>query len=96
MRAIVDRILDGGRFLTLDGPSMRTKHLGLCDPTSEGLLAVVNSMNGPVFSEPARHHRQHALQEGKPLDTALVLVDLVGDRARLIFLGALRFLETEA
>src|SRR5213594_258533 len=33
--AIVDRILERGRFLTLDGPSMRTKHLGIDDPTSE-------------------------------------------------------------
>jgi IstB-like ATP binding protein len=32
--AIVDRILERGRLLTLDGPSMRTKHLGLDDPTS--------------------------------------------------------------
>ena len=32
--AIVDRILERGRVLTLDGPSMRTKHLGLDDPTS--------------------------------------------------------------
>jgi len=27
--AIIDRILERGRMLTLDGPSMRTKHLGL-------------------------------------------------------------------
>ena len=32
--AIVDRILERGRVLTLDGPSMRTKHLGLDDATS--------------------------------------------------------------
>jgi DNA replication protein DnaC len=32
--AIIDRILERGRLLTLDGPSMRTKHLGLDDPTS--------------------------------------------------------------
>jgi DNA replication protein DnaC len=32
--AIVDRILERGRVLTLDGPSMRTKHLGLDDPTA--------------------------------------------------------------
>jgi DNA replication protein DnaC len=31
--AIVDRILERGRMLTLDGPSMRTKHLGLDDST---------------------------------------------------------------
>jgi DNA replication protein DnaC len=32
--AIVDRVLERGRLLQLDGPSMRTKHLGLDDPTS--------------------------------------------------------------
>lgn len=30
--AIVDRILERGRLLHLDGPSMRTKHLGLDAP----------------------------------------------------------------
>jgi hypothetical protein len=34
-QAIVDSILERGRRLTLDGPSMRTKHLGLDDTTSE-------------------------------------------------------------
>ena len=33
--AIVDRILERGRLLTLDGPSMQTKHLGL-DETISG------------------------------------------------------------
>jgi DNA replication protein DnaC len=32
--AIIDRILERGRTLTLDGPSIRTKHLGLDDPTA--------------------------------------------------------------
>src|SRR6266581_4233974 len=36
--AIVDRILERGRVLTLDGPSMRTKHLGLDDPTAPEAL----------------------------------------------------------
>jgi len=31
--AIVDRILDRGRHLRLDGPSVRTKHLPPDDPT---------------------------------------------------------------
>ena len=30
-QAIVDRVLERGRLLHLDGPSMRTKHLGLDD-----------------------------------------------------------------
>jgi DNA replication protein DnaC len=33
--AIVDRILEPGRLLKLDGPSIRTKHLGLDNPTEE-------------------------------------------------------------
>jgi len=32
--AIVDRVLERGRHLKLDGPSMRTRHLGLDDPTT--------------------------------------------------------------
>jgi len=35
-QAIVDRVLERGRLLHLDGPSMRTKHLGLDDPTAAG------------------------------------------------------------
>ena len=31
-QAIVDRVLERGRLLHLDGPSLRTKHLGLDDP----------------------------------------------------------------
>jgi DNA replication protein DnaC len=57
--AIVDRVLERGRFLTLDGPSMRTKHLGIDDPTtSEGSHIVVNQparisgIDTPEFPEP--------------------------------------------
>jgi DNA replication protein DnaC len=57
--AIVDRVLERGRFLTLDGPSMRTKHLGIDDPTtSEGSHIVVNQparisgIDAPEFPEP--------------------------------------------
>jgi len=59
--AIVDRVLERGRFLTLDGPSMRTKHLGIDDPTSEGLHTVVNQparisgIQAPEFPEPTEH-----------------------------------------
>ncbi len=59
--AIVDRVLERGRFLTLDGPSMRTKHLGIDDPTtSEGSHIVVNQparisgIDAPEFPEPTR------------------------------------------
>ncbi len=34
--AIVDRILERGRMMQLDGPSMRTRHLSLDEPTPSG------------------------------------------------------------
>jgi DNA replication protein DnaC len=58
-QAIVDRILERGRLLTLDGPSMRTKHLGLDDATSEASnqeadnLARISGIARPEFPEPA-------------------------------------------
>jgi DNA replication protein DnaC len=56
--AIVDRILERGRMLTLDGPSMRTKHLGLDEPgsgTSNQMgdnLARISGIPRPEFPEP--------------------------------------------
>jgi DNA replication protein DnaC len=58
-QAIVDRILERGRLLTLDGPSMRTKHLGLDDASSEASnqeadnLARISGITRPEFPEPA-------------------------------------------
>ncbi len=55
--AIVDRILERGRMLTLDGPSMRTKHLGLDDPTSPEASqppAIISGIDRPKFPEPTR------------------------------------------
>ena len=55
--AIVDRILERGRTLTLDGPSLRTKHLGLDDPTSIEALhqpARISGIKAPEFPEPTR------------------------------------------
>jgi DNA replication protein DnaC len=54
--AIVDRILERGRVLILDGPSLRTKHLGLDDPTSSEALhqqpARISGSEVPEFPEP--------------------------------------------
>jgi DNA replication protein DnaC len=53
--AIVDRILERGRLLHLDGPSMRTKHLGLDDATAPEPLqggARISGMHAPEFPEP--------------------------------------------
>lgn len=58
--AIVDRVLERGRLLQLDGPSMRTKHLGLDDPTSaEASTQVVriSGINTPEFPEPTSRER---------------------------------------
>ena len=52
--AIVDRILERGRLLKLDGPSIRTKHLGLDDPTEEASTqpARMSGIRRPEFPEP--------------------------------------------
>jgi DNA replication protein DnaC len=56
--AIVDRVLERGRLLTLDGPSMRTKHLGLDDAQAGDSNERVNDgarISGilvPKFPEP--------------------------------------------
>ena len=54
-QAIVDRVLERGRLLTLDGPSIRTKHLGLDDATSpeaSDQLARISGIGTPEFPEP--------------------------------------------
>lgn len=57
-QAIVDRILERGRILTLDGPSMRTQHLGLDDSTAGASnqtgdnLARISGITRPEFPEP--------------------------------------------
>jgi DNA replication protein DnaC len=53
--AIVDRILERGRMLMLDGPSMRTKHLGLDEPASSEAShqpARISGIDRPEFPEP--------------------------------------------
>jgi DNA replication protein DnaC len=70
--AIVDRILERGRMLTLDGPSMRTKHLGLDDPTANpastqvaaslsGEGARISGIQRPEFPEPTTADLHHGL-----------------------------------
>ena len=56
-QAIIDRILERGRLLTLDGPSLRTRHLGLDDPTTAGpspQVARISGIRAPEFPEPTR------------------------------------------
>lgn len=54
-QAIVDRVLERGRVITLDGPSLRTMHLGLDDPTQADALTELARISGiprPEFPEP--------------------------------------------
>jgi len=53
--AITDRVLERGRQLTLDGPSIRTRHLGLEDSLSSEASAEAARLSGiqrPEFPEP--------------------------------------------
>jgi DNA replication protein DnaC len=51
--AIIDRILERGRLLMLDGPSMRTQHLHLDEPIStEDQPARISGIQEPEFPEP--------------------------------------------
>jgi DNA replication protein DnaC len=59
--AIIDRILERGRLITLDGPSMRTRHLGIDDPTASPPLNQVVRISGktsPEFPEPTESRRR--------------------------------------
>ncbi len=59
-QAIVDRVLERGRLLTLDGPSMRTQHLHLDETISgesnqgerDDNLARISGITRPEFPEP--------------------------------------------
>jgi len=58
--AIVDRILERGRMLTLDDPSMRTHHLGIDDATSPEASAPparISGIDRPEFPEPTGAER---------------------------------------
>ena len=50
--AIVDRTLEAGRLVVLDGPSYRTRHLRLAN---QG--ARISGKLGPDFPEPTEGHR---------------------------------------
>ncbi len=56
--AIVDRVLERGRLLQLDGPSMRTKHLGLDAPAhaAAGSSEVVRISGNPQSEFPEPTH----------------------------------------
>jgi len=51
--AILDRVLERGRFIHLDGPSGRTRHLNLEEALPAGSERLrISGINGSEFSEP--------------------------------------------
>ena len=56
--AIIDRVLERGRLLLLDGPSMRTKHLGLDAPAHAAAgspdVVRISGIQRSEFPEPTR------------------------------------------
>jgi len=56
-QAILDRVLERGRLLRLDGPSIRTRHVNLDEALNEGSdqdddLARISGIHRPEFPEP--------------------------------------------
>jgi DNA replication protein DnaC len=53
-QAIIDRVLERGRLLTLDGPSFRTKHLKLdgASPEASDQVIRISGVDRPEFPEP--------------------------------------------
>jgi DNA replication protein DnaC len=67
-QAILDRVLERGRLLMLDGPSMRTKHLGLDETAPPGASiqgvsdsARISGIGVPEFPEPTHHNMSPTL-----------------------------------
>ena len=59
-QAIIDRVLERGRLIRLDGPSIRTLHLKLDealkdDSDQENEVARISGNKWPEFPEPTRH-----------------------------------------
>jgi DNA replication protein DnaC len=58
--AILDRILERGRVIHLDGPSWRTRHLNLEEPLPPAAeRARISGIGVPEFSEPTRTDVSH-------------------------------------
>jgi hypothetical protein len=55
--AILDRVLERGRFIHLDGPSGRTRHLNLEEILPAGTdRARISGIDVPEFPEPTSTH----------------------------------------
>src|SRR6516162_5893069 len=58
--AILDRVLERGRFIRLDGPSGRTRHLKLEDPLPDSTERLrISGENGSEFPEPTPYRQAH-------------------------------------
>jgi hypothetical protein len=82
-QAIVDRVLERGRLLMLDGPSIRTMHLGL-DDTSAGASnhgvtgsARIPGIPVPEFPEPTPGGRGSISQGHAMAQVKKAVLDLV-------------------
>jgi DNA replication protein DnaC len=74
--AIVDRILERGRIITLDGPSIRTRHLGLDDattPVASTQPARISGTEPGEFPEPTPQEPRQG--RGLDLEAPLALPD---------------------
>lgn len=64
--AIIDRVLERGRLLKLDGPSMHTQHLGLDAPAhaaaGSARVARISGIQGPECPE-------HEVIQGRQIDS---------------------------
>ena len=68
-----------GRLLTLDGPSMRTKHLGLDDATAPGASdqpARISGTDAPEFPEPTPS--KESTRYGRPVADGSILARRIG------------------
>jgi DNA replication protein DnaC len=73
--AIVDRILERGRLLLMDGPSYRTRHLDRPSGERSDQPAKISGTDRPEFPEPA------AVHPGRPAGTSSWSRELQGHAA---------------
>jgi DNA replication protein DnaC len=84
-QAIVDRVLERGRLLALDGPSIRTRHLGLdealAEPSNHGVSdsARISGIPVPEFPEPTN------------VLVATVMIEIATPRTAVAHFAAARF-----
>ncbi len=75
--AIVDRILERGRILRLDGPSLRTKHLGLDDPTvaeASTQPATISGIERQEFPEPTPAPPCHERSRSRAVSNKIIAI----------------------